>query len=91
MDIEVLAIYIAIKHQERIDNNNDFPMRKIIVDEDKELVLEEVSAGINVLVEMLKLLVIMIGFICCWGFLTVKLNFVLKHLLHHFGHCGPIT
>ena len=34
MDIEVLATYIAIKHQERIDNNNGCPMYKIIVDKD---------------------------------------------------------
>ena len=86
MDIEVLAIYIVIKDQERIDNNNDFPMLKSVVDEVKEFVLKEVSATINVFVEMFKLLLIMITFLWCWCFLTVKIYFVIEDLLHVFGH-----
>ena len=49
MHIDVLVTkYIAIEHQEWTNNNNYHPMVGQIVDKDKELVVKEVLASINI-------------------------------------------
>ena len=56
MHIDVLVTkYIAIEHQERINNNDNRPVMGQIVDKDKELLVKQVSATIDVSEEMLKL------------------------------------
>ena len=71
MLIDVLVTKnISIKDQERINNNDNCPMLGQIGDKDKELLVEQVSATIDVSEEMLKLwvevILLVIGWIFCF-------------------------
>ena len=65
----VVTKNILIKDQERINNNDNCPMHGQIGDKDKELIVKQVSATIDVFEEMLKLgvevMLLDIGWIFC--------------------------